>query len=181
MQRSRVGVGGVLATLGLCAVAACGPERSPDPTAASDPVSHAPTFVPTATRTCPPGAVPVSVELPERTDITVNVYNGTSRPGLGTEVAQELRTRGFHVARVAASDDPSAESVLRYGPDGLGAAWLLRAYFPGARVDFDPGRRGATVDVIVGANFVNVPTTTEINQGIARLGQPVAPPGTCPV
>ena len=62
-----------------------------------------------------------------------------------------------------------------------GAGWLLRAYFPDARSEFNAARPDAPVDVILGASFRNVPTATEVNQGIAQLGRPGAPPGTCPV
>jgi hypothetical protein len=60
------------------------------------------------------------------------------------------------------------------------SAWLLRAYFPGARSGFDSSRRGASVDVVLGASFVNLPTATEINQAIAVNGAPRPAPGYVP-
>jgi hypothetical protein len=132
------------------------------------------------TPACPPGKLPVRTKLPQPADFSVRVYNGTSRPGLANQIAEELTTRGFKVARVAASVDPYPQTLLRHGPDGLGAAWLLRAYFPDARTDYQARQQGPSVDVILGASFVNVPTPTEINQAIAHNGQPVLPPGTCP-
>jgi hypothetical protein len=114
--------------------------------------------------------------------ITVNVYNGTSRAGLGTTVAQELASRRLNIASVRAADNgPYPQTIIRFGPDSVGAAWLLRAYFPDALSEFNAARPGAPVDVILGASFRNVPTVTEVNQGVAQLGRPVAPPGTCPV
>jgi hypothetical protein len=131
---------------------------------------------PSPTPTCPQ----VRTRLPERTDVSVTVYNGASRPGLANNVAEELTARGFKVLKVATSDRPYPQTLLRHGPDGLGAAWLLRAYFLDARTDYVATQQGASVDVLLGASFVKVPTPPEVNQAIAQHGTPVLPPGTCP-
>jgi hypothetical protein len=173
---------GALAVVGLLfAVGSCGAPGVPM-SARGGPIA-APAPVPTvAPRICPPGVTPVHVSITGLSQIAVNVYNGTSRASLATTVATELRNRGLSVHSVgSASGGPHPQTVLRFGPDGVGAAWYLRAYFPGAQSEFDASRPGAPVDVIVGASFVNVPTKTEVNQAIAQLGQPVPPPGTCPV
>jgi LytR cell envelope-related transcriptional attenuator len=170
-------VGG-LAVVGLLfGVGAC--QAHSGPIAGRAPAA---TLAPTPTRTCPPGTIPVHVFLPDRRQVSVNVYNGTSKVNLATTVAQELSSRGLVVRAVsAASGGPYPQTLMRFGPDGVGAAWELRAYFPDARSEFDAARKGAPVDVILGATFSNVPTATEINQAIAQLGQVVPPAGTCPV
>jgi hypothetical protein len=127
-----------------------------------------------------PTCLQVRTRLPERTDVSVTVYNGASRPGLANNVAEELTARGFKVLKVASADRPYPQTLLRHGPEGLGAAWLLRAYFLDARTDYVATQQGASVDVLLGASFVKVPTPPEVNQAIAQHGTPVPPPGTCP-
>ena len=173
-MRRRVGV---LAVMGLLlAMAACsgrgfvmpvsGPPRTP---------------VVSPSKICPSGTTPVRLRLPDVSQVTVNVYNGTSQPGLAETVAGELKSRRLKVGAVrTASNGPYLETIIRFGPESVGAAWLLRAYFPDARSEFDRGRAGPPVDVILGTSFRNVPTTTEVNQAVAANGLPVAPPGTCP-
>jgi len=132
--------------------------------------------------TCPPGVTPVHLRLVQVSQISVIVYNGTSRPGLGETVAGELASRRMKVAAVrSANNGAYPQTIIRFGPESAGAAWLLRAFFPDARSEFDAGRKGVEVDVILGASFRNVPTATEVNQAVASNGAPVAPPGTCPV
>ncbi len=82
-------------------------------------------------------------------------------------------------------NDPAKKPVtkvaaLRYGPKAVGAAWLLRAYFLNqADPQFDTKRTDDVVDVVIGTAFKQLATTTEVNQALAQLGDPVLPPGTC--
>jgi len=167
----------VAAALAVLAVAGCLPGRSPTPRRTRD---WRALVEPSRSPACPPGMQPVHAKLPQPTDISVRVYNATSRPALATSVAKELTTRGLTVLKVADSDHPYPQTLLRHGPDGLGAAWLLRAYFPDARTDYEAQQQGPSVDVIVGPSFVKVPSATEVNQAVAQNGTPVLPPGTCP-
>jgi len=167
----------------LFAVAGC--RVLPAPRRVTAPTTPRPTALasaPTSSRICPSGAIPVQLLITDVSRITVNVYNGTSQPGLGTTVARELTSRRFTIAAVRTADNgPYPQTLIRFGPEAVGAAWLLRAYFPDARSEFNSARLGAPVDVVLGASFRNVPTATEVNQAVAQLGRPVAPPGTCPV
>jgi hypothetical protein len=71
-------------------------------------------------------------------------------------------------------------AVVRYGPQTVGAAWLIRAYFLNESLNqFDKGRQDDKVEIILGARFKQLPTTTEVNQSIAALGNPQLPEGTC--
>src|SRR5947207_8603045 len=94
-----------LAALG---VAGCLPGRSPTPR--RTPESRA-VVVASPTPACPPGELPVRTKLPQPADFSVRVYNGTSRPGLANQIAEELTTRGFKVVRVAASVDPYPQTL----------------------------------------------------------------------
>jgi hypothetical protein len=150
------------------------PGRFPNGVAAGPLVSSA----------CPSGQVPARIELPERNAITLNVYNGTTTPGLAAEVAGELTRRGFVLRRTGDASEIGVGAadqiaVIRYGPTEVGGAWVVRAYFPDALMDFDVQRADDMVDVVLGTQFVALPTVTEVNQNIAINGRAVAPAGTC--
>ncbi|TDB72760.1 LytR family transcriptional regulator [Micromonospora sp. KC723] len=132
---------------------------------------------------CPEGWPLADVALRERKDVKLNVLNGTDRPGLAREVADEFRNRQFQVKK---ADDEKKQiddvAVLRYGPKGVGSAHLLRAYFLNeAKTQFDVKRQDDTVDVVLGSGFQQLATTTEVNQSLGDLGSPTAPDGTCPM
>ena len=56
----------------------------------------------------------------------------------------------------------------------------MRAYFlDQARPEFDKARQDDKVEIILGGKFRQLPTTTEVNQAIAALGNPELPAGTC--
>jgi len=101
---------------------------------------------------------------PDRT--TVNVYNASNRNGLAGTVAKSLRDRGFTIGKVA--NDPSkrkppAVAEVRHGPAGVAQAKLVASSLPkGTKVVADK-RKGAAVDVALGAKFTGlapVPTAT---------------------
>lgn len=132
---------------------------------------------------CPAGAVPANIRPPERHDVKINVYNGTPTVGLATKIGEEFKNREFVVGKMenAAGNKIYDEvAVIRYGPKAVGAGWLLRAYFLDEAVtDFDIKRKDDVVDVIIGTQFQQLATTTEVNQSIAAIGEPILPPGTC--
>lgn len=137
----------------------------------------------TPAEACPAGHVRADLELPRQQDVRIRVYNGTDIPGLGNQVASEFRNRRFQVdERVTkASRRYNGVAMLQYGPMGVGSAHLLRAYFLGAEPKYDAKRKGAVVDVTVGAGFQKLGTTTEVNQSISILGEPELPSRACPL
>ncbi len=139
---------------------------------------------------CKPGQVRVNVDVPEdRTKVTINVLNGSpARNGLAQQVGAEFSHRGFTVANMA--DNPEGEfggvARLVYGPEAVGAAWLVSAYFLPAYFEdgdaekiFVIDRTGPEVDVVLGNKFQQLATSSEVNQAIAQEGAPEAPTGTC--
>ena len=130
---------------------------------------------------CPPGATIVNATLPESKAVRLRVYNASGHTGLGAQVAADFKNRRFQV--VGAPRDAKhydGVAVLRYGPKAVGSAWLLRAYFlDEADTKFDKKRTNDVVDVVLGADFRQLGTSTEVNQSIALLGNPQLPPGTC--
>jgi hypothetical protein len=88
-------------------------------------------------------------------DVTVNVYNATTRDGLAKKTAAEVRKRGFLVATI--SNDPLQRTVtgpaeVRYGPTGKKGAVLVLALVKGAKGVQD-ARNDASVDLVLGNRF----------------------------
>jgi hypothetical protein len=131
---------------------------------------------------CPDGSVMANVTLPNDPEgVTVKVYNGTKTPGLADSVTNEFKNRRFKTQKPAENKKKvDGVAVMRYGPEAVGSAWLLRAYFLNqADVQYDAKRKGAVVDVVVGSNFQQLATTTEVNQSLVELGEPEVPLGAC--
>lgn len=133
---------------------------------------------------CRPGSVAANLDLPEVNAVKVNIYNATGQVGLASQVSENFENRNFDVQE--SGDDPLGSevegvAVLRYGPPAVGAAHVLQAYFlDNAERQFDIERDNDVVDVVIGNRFRQLATETEVRQSIAALGNPVAPPGTCP-
>jgi hypothetical protein len=139
---------------------------------------------PKAAAGCPKDAVLVKTRLPdENKDVKIKVFNGTNQPGLAEKVGEDFSHRGFTVDKKKANNPKAVDAVavLRYGPNAVGNAWLLRAYFlQEAQTQYDPKRQNDVVDVVVGKRFQQLATETEVKQSLTQLGNPVAPPGACP-
>lgn len=139
-------------------------------------------------QSCKPGEVPVSLALPQsESEVSINVFNATTTPGLAGNVAADFRNRGFQVDKTEDHKidgqitlHPEEVAILRYGPKAIGGAHLLRAYFlNGATVEFDVKREDALIDVVIGGEFKQLATPTEMRQAMAILGRAELPPGTC--
>ena len=138
----------------------------------------------TANNSCPQGLVPAKIKMPERNEVTINVFNGTPRVELAQQIGSEFKNRGFNINKMdTAADGKTYEeiAVITYGPDAIGAAWLISAYFlvDEAERNFQIDRKGAEVDVTLGNKFQQLATSTEVNQSIAANGTPELEPGTC--
>ncbi|GAA2496744.1 LytR C-terminal domain-containing protein [Terrabacter carboxydivorans] len=85
-------------------------------------------------------------------DVSLNVYNATSRKGLAASVAKTATDRGFTVKAIG--NDPKKASIkqvaqIRFGPEGADSAQLVKTHVPQA-VLVDDKRKGDTVDLVVG-------------------------------
>jgi len=131
---------------------------------------------------CPDGSVRANITLPnDPNQVTVKVYNGTDTAGLADSVTNEFKNRRFKTQKPAENKKKvDGVAVMRYGPEAVGSAWLLRAYFLNqADAQYDAKRKGAVVDIVVGSNFQQLATTTEVNQSLVELGEPELPVGAC--
>lgn len=125
---------------------------------------------------CPPeGALPVPYD-----QITVNVYNGTTRAGLAGATAGELAGRGLVIGATGNETRGGYEGtvLIRTGPAGLAGAYTVAAIFDGAVVALD-ARADATIDVTLGSTFdsARAPEASALDPA-APL---VAPEGCAPV
>lgn len=104
---------------------------------------------------CAPGA---PTAAPDPAQIEVNVYNSTSRNGLASAVARQIRERGFIVLDIA--NDPLDKSIdvpaeVRSHTDQQAAAALVATLVQGAA--YVPDERGdATVDLVLGEKFTKL-------------------------
>jgi hypothetical protein len=137
---------------------------------------------------CPAGLVPANLTMPNADQIVLNVFNGTNKVGLAQDIGREFTNRGFTVKKTGNVRGEEVEdvAVIRYGPLAVGAAWYVSAYFlvGAADMQFDIEREGAEVDVIIGLQFRQLATVTEVNQSIAAItvaGDVQLPAGTCEI
>ncbi|MBB2942374.1 hypothetical protein FB565_002087 [Actinoplanes lutulentus] len=131
---------------------------------------------------CPAGAAVADVLLPDDpAEVTVKVLNGTTRAGLAESVSNEFKNRRFTVKDPAKSKSKfKGVAEIKYGPEAVGRAQLLRAYFLAqSKMTYDAKRKGAVIDVVVGDQFQQLATTTEVNQSLVEIGEPTLPPGSC--
>ena len=115
-------------------------EAEPTATASQDPYP------------CPPaGALPVAAN-----QITVKVFNATTRVGLAGATAASLTERGFVVAsaeNATATYDGTARII--FGVAGVAQAYTLAAHIDGAVLVQD-ARADASVDLALGAEFAEL-------------------------
>ncbi|GEK20465.1 LytR C-terminal domain-containing protein [Cellulomonas xylanilytica] len=134
----------------------------PSPTASQDPFP------------CPPaGALPIAAN-----QISVKVFNATTRVGLAGATAASLVERGFAVPsaeNAAATYDGTARII--FGVPGAVQAYTLAAHIDGAVFVLDP-RADASVDLALGAEFAELkPLDTVALDPAVPLA---APPGCTP-
>jgi hypothetical protein len=106
-------------------------------------------------------------------DVSLNVYNSTSRKGLAASVAKTSKDRGFQVKAVG--NDPKDAGVkqvaqIRFGPEGAASARLVKAHVPQA-VYVNDKRKGDTVDLVVGQawkSFGKVPVVATPTQTLRQ-------------
>jgi hypothetical protein len=135
------------------------------------------------TQTCPEGWPQVDLELRPPEEVKINVFNATDTPNLANQVANDFANRKFKVEKKA-NDKKGLDKVaaLRFGPKAYGSAHLLRAYFlDEAVVEYNPAREDDVVDVVIGDDFKQLATTTEVNQSLVEIKAPALPPQSCPM
>ncbi|HEY0000955.1 MAG TPA: LytR C-terminal domain-containing protein [Actinoplanes sp.] len=131
---------------------------------------------------CPAGAPLADLTLPEdQAEVTVKIYNGTDKTGLAESVTREFENRRFKVQKAAESKSKyKGVAELRFGPDAVGKAQLVRAYFLAqSKMEYNAKRKGSVIDIVIGNEYRQLATTTEVNQSLVEVGEPTLPPGAC--
>lgn len=111
----------------------------------------------TATVSAPPPGVTAA-------EVSVNVYNAGGIPGAAGRAGEALRARSFSVATVANDPlgaDVPGYAVIRHGPEGVEEAELLKELLPQDVELVDDGREAATVDLVLGAEWEDLPSADE--------------------
>lgn len=101
---------------------------------------------------CPTGDVTAALGELKPNQITVNVYNATTRAGLAAETAKEVKARGYVIGQVA--NDPQKKKIdgvgeLRFGPNGKPGANIAVTLIDGV-VPLQDTRSDAAVDLVLG-------------------------------
>ena len=131
---------------------------------------------------CPAGSVMADVSLPDSPhEVTLKIFNGTGTNGLAQSVSTAFANRNFRTQKPAENKKRyKGVAQVRYGPQAVGTAQLVKAFFLAqAEPIYDPKRKGSVVDVIIGSQFQQLGTPTEVNQSLVELGEPQVPPGAC--
>lgn len=131
---------------------------------------------------CPPGMVQANVTLPGAADeVKLRVLNGTRTAGVAERASEEFKNRGFTTQPPAESKSRYAKTaIVRYGPKAVGDAQWIRAFFLGEAVpQYDPKRTTDVIDIVIGDQYQQLATDTEVNQSMAQLSEPELPPGAC--
>lgn len=118
-----------------------------------------PTVAAPSRPSCPPTQSAPPVVTPH--DVHVNVYNATKNRGLASQVAKQLRQRGFIVGKV--ENDPAHRTVTGIAEVRAGASDTATARTIGAQVAsfvaVPDQRKDASVDLVLGAGFRTLRTT----------------------
>lgn len=133
--------------------------------------------------TCPPGAIPVDIELAEEEDVSVRVLNATDNSGLADQAAAQLADYGFEVIETDNSDKEELEAAveIHYGPKAVADAHLLRSYFAESVHVFDLENENDYVEIILGPGFQQLNTKSDARNALSVIGWPEAPEGTCAI
>jgi hypothetical protein len=134
---------------------------------------------------CPAGWPVVDLTLKKAEDIKINVFNATDKVGLAESVGSDFANRKFQVLKKTNSKTAVPKvALLRFGPKAVSSAHVIRAYFlDEAKPEYDPARTDDVVDVLIGDDFKQLATSTEVNQSLVELaaaGEPKLPAQSCP-
>jgi hypothetical protein len=113
--------------------------------------------------------------------ITVRVFNGSSRDGLASQVAGQLKGLGFAVK--GTGNDPLETKIksaaeIRHGENGDLAAATIVAYVVGKTKDVQDDRQDGTIDLVLGPSFARLHSKGELKKSLAAVTSTL--PMTCP-
>ncbi|MDD7385201.1 MAG: LytR C-terminal domain-containing protein [Actinomycetaceae bacterium] len=100
----------------------------------------------------------------EPAEITVNVYNSTSRAGLAESVSAELKGRKIIVGKTGNWSGQNLAEPARFivGAQGVAAAYTLAQYVPDSVIEYSPDEASATVTMVLGAGYESLMTADQM-------------------
>jgi hypothetical protein len=139
--------------------------------------SRAFTSKPTPSATHDPQPCPPSGSLPvAAASITVNVYNGTTTPGLAKSTGDALSSLGFAIkTETNAIASYAGTARISFGIKGIAQAYTLAAYVDHAAFQLDT-RQDASVDITVGGQFLSLKSSSTVK---LDPNTPFAAPAGC--
>ncbi|MFF9059182.1 LytR C-terminal domain-containing protein [Streptomyces sp. NPDC101213] len=125
-----------------------------------------------------PAATASPALLPKPAQITVNVFNATTRSGLAKTTADELKKRGFRIGEVGNAAPQYDKKVTGTGVL-LGPAASLNTSLPvlatqltAAERRTDAARKGPAIDLIIGNGFTALTGLPEATRELTALAAP---------
>lgn len=117
-------------------------------------------------------------------DVSINVYNGTQRPGLATSTAALLKHRAFRIGAVGNApggtpDTGGATALVVAGPEGFDEAFTVQQNIPGTSFSQDD-RADASVSVILGPSYARLVDATTVQTDSGTLSCPNLVPPAVP-
>ncbi|MER6558663.1 LytR C-terminal domain-containing protein [Streptomyces sp. NPDC001027] len=116
--------------------------------------------------------------VPKPAQITVNVFNATTRSGLAKTTADELKRRGFKIGEVGNAakqyDKKVAGTGILLGPaSSLNTSLpVLATQLAAAERRTDAARAGTAVDLIIGNGFKALTSQAEATKALTALSAP---------
>lgn len=108
-------------------------------------------------------------------DVTVQVYNASTKLGAATQASIQLKQDGFQVP--SAADDPlypkhdmKCRGQIRFGANGESAARTVSLLVPCTQLVRD-NRQDASVDLAIGTEFTTLAPSNQAQQAIQQLAQ----------
>ncbi|MEV7146457.1 LytR C-terminal domain-containing protein [Streptomyces sp. NPDC093084] len=131
-----------------------------------------------------PAAGTSAAVLPKPAQITVNVFNATTRTGLAKDTADELKKRGFKIGDVG-NAPAKFDAKVKGTAVLLGPAAALRTSLPVLATQVttpdqrtEAGRKGAAVDLIIGDAFKALTPQAAAAKALTALSHPEPPANT---
>jgi hypothetical protein len=150
-----------------------------DATSSSDTTSEETTAAVGEVGTCETTFITPAEQLPDKSEVVLNVYNATKRNGLAATTAREFKKEGFRINKV--SNDPAGKRIpevaeIRFGPNAVQAAKLVEYYLAGAKM-VELNRSGPRVDVALGRGFTTIADGGSVAAALASPQPDLTGPG----
>ena len=130
------------------------------------------------TKASPAAAASSPAVLPKPAQITVNVFNATTRSGLAKTTADELKKRGFRIGEVGNAGPQYDKKVTGTGVL-LGPTSSLNTSLPVLATQLttaerrtDAAHKAATIDLIIGNGFRTLTSQPEATRALTALAAP---------